>query len=384
MKNNNRITMVVVDTSVLQIANFDFLGIKSDVLPLFFNAIKEKSIMLVSHPILESEILRHIEESSICKNQKTLFNMINKNKKILELSGLDIETLTSKLEGFDAKEKLAKAFLENYSSAKKLSYSDPAIIFNKYFNAVPPFSATGDKKNEFPDAFIIQAIKDYLEKHPKERALIISNDNDWISAFGMSEQIVICNRIEEGTEKINEIDCVIDKDDIKQIYIKLIDNILEKLQVLVEEESYTLSEYEFIDDFETDNVVAQSLSGKFYPLKITRNSVLLKAKVKVDVDGHGVVFDDAQAYWDREDNCYYYRPSANLDLKNGECQLDFETLIEFDFDNPIGTSYIKSIRLTNSFDNDIYGGEVKLETIYEEDNCEADRLDALEEFYKRK
>jgi hypothetical protein len=63
-----RITMVLVDTSAFIEANSDFIGFHSALLPSFFNAVASKKIILLTHPILEKEILKHIEDSSIYKD----------------------------------------------------------------------------------------------------------------------------------------------------------------------------------------------------------------------------------------------------------------------------------------------------------------------------
>jgi hypothetical protein len=58
----------------------------------------------------------------------------------------------------------------------------PAKVFNRYFSEAAPFESSKGKnrKSEFPDAFMLEAITEFfLEK--KERAYIVTNDSDWMT-----------------------------------------------------------------------------------------------------------------------------------------------------------------------------------------------------------
>ena len=65
MSVDERITTILVDTCAFRDANSDFIGISSMLLPSFFSVIKEKDILLLTHPILEREIEKHIEDSGM-------------------------------------------------------------------------------------------------------------------------------------------------------------------------------------------------------------------------------------------------------------------------------------------------------------------------------
>ena len=58
----------------------------------------------------------------------------------------------------------------------------PTSVFDRYFAEAPPFeySKRKNRKSEFPDAFMLEAITKYfIEK--KERSYIVTNDSDWKS-----------------------------------------------------------------------------------------------------------------------------------------------------------------------------------------------------------
>ncbi len=54
------------------------------------------------------------------------------------------------------------------NSDKKQSRKKSADVFSLYFNGMPPFAPSGNKKNEFPDAFVFYGAKKYLENHPND------------------------------------------------------------------------------------------------------------------------------------------------------------------------------------------------------------------------
>ena len=65
MNEENRITLILIDTCAFREANSDFPGIVKSLLPSFFSTVDEKGIALLTHPVLENEIRKHIEDSSI-------------------------------------------------------------------------------------------------------------------------------------------------------------------------------------------------------------------------------------------------------------------------------------------------------------------------------
>lgn len=56
MNEENRITLILIDTCAFRDANSDFPGIVKSLLPSFFSTADEKGITLLTHPVLENEI----------------------------------------------------------------------------------------------------------------------------------------------------------------------------------------------------------------------------------------------------------------------------------------------------------------------------------------
>jgi PIN domain-containing protein len=78
-------------------------------------------------------------------------------------------------------------------------------IFSKYFANEPPFS-TGRKKDEFADAFAIEAIRDRAAHLSGTQMVVVSNDNDWLEALGDDDSIVFRQTIAEALQHIRKLD----------------------------------------------------------------------------------------------------------------------------------------------------------------------------------
>lgn len=64
---SNMIDAVIIDTSALEAKQFDFLGITSEVVPAFYDLLRQKDIKLLSHPVLQGEVKKHILFSDLIK-----------------------------------------------------------------------------------------------------------------------------------------------------------------------------------------------------------------------------------------------------------------------------------------------------------------------------
>lgn len=81
--------------------------------------------------------------------------------------GVSAEELSEKLSKLDMAKRLNDSFDSFYQHATAVPNVDAKEIFSDYFNALPPFSPTGNKKAEFPDAFILKGVKVYCAQNPQ-------------------------------------------------------------------------------------------------------------------------------------------------------------------------------------------------------------------------
>ena len=110
---NNRITLVLVDTCAYRDANSDFPGIIKRLLPSFFSTLKEKGIVLLTHPVLENEICKHIEDSGLFKDYQALVTQLNRcNETLMYLQCCD-DKLFSKICEIDIKEQIVESYRQH-------------------------------------------------------------------------------------------------------------------------------------------------------------------------------------------------------------------------------------------------------------------------------
>ena len=301
MSVDERITTILVDTCAFRDANSDFIGISSMLLPSFFSVIKEKDILLLTHPILEREIEKHIEDSGIYKDYQSLVSHINKCKDVLRYANCCDEELFSKIADYNIKNQTFRAYKKYYKNAVKLDYPNPELIFELYLLSKPPNASTGKKKCEFPDAFVIEATKQYINEHPNDVLLVVSKDNDWVKSFWGVDNVIMCESIVEAIKKINSIESILSEDMLIKIFKGAYTEILSEAQRCAELEDYYLDDYELYEELEIDSVKVVKVEDSFVPLKISRDMILIKTIANVRVAGYGENFDEDRSGRDKED-----------------------------------------------------------------------------------
>ena len=100
------------------------------------------------------------------------------------------EDLIRRLDEINMEKSLIDKFDFFYKRAISVPYVSAQEVFYDYFNSAPPFSVTGNKKSEFPDAFILKGITEYCKNNANSTVLVISNDTDWKRALENNKQIV--------------------------------------------------------------------------------------------------------------------------------------------------------------------------------------------------
>lgn len=347
MNNNNRITLVLVDTCAFRDTNSDFLGIHKALLPSFFETVEEKGIILLTHPVLDNEVKKHIVDSSLYREYQSLNDHIRKCHEVLKHFECSDDALFSKIGDISIQDKLFDAYQHCYRNAIHLDFGNPSAVFELYFSGKPPFAVSGKKKNEFPDAFVFEAAKQHVENHPNDVLLIVSKDNDWKTAFGSLDNVIICDSVSEAQVKISQIDSILSPEMITQIFRGAYQEMLSDAQLHVECECFELSDYETITELDIETVKIENISDIITPLKITRDSLLLSTDVRVKVSGHAEVFDEDNSIWDSVDREYLYTAYADIDFQDAEVIVECEVLISFDFDNPEDTAQVISFKLLN-------------------------------------
>jgi hypothetical protein len=98
------------------------------------------------------------------------------------------------------------------TNAKILPIDDipPKAVFERYFRAKPPFSESGDKKSEFPDAFAAAALQKWCEEVPGRKLFVVSLDRDWRLTCKEVKRFIHIRKLDELLEKFADSEVVAD------------------------------------------------------------------------------------------------------------------------------------------------------------------------------
>lgn len=214
---NCKIDAVMIDTSAYHKNQCDFEGITNSIIPMLLHLMKANNIKLLTHPVLEEEIRKHIGESELVTRVGHLQMALRKYNRQLQLVDISVEELSEKLSKLDMAKRLSDSFDSLYQGATAVPYVEAKEIFSDYFNARPPFSQTGNKKAEFPDAFILKGLTKYCFENPDSTILVISDDPDWMHTLEKNEHIVLKDSLSAAMVFLwEQLD---DKSDLYQILI---------------------------------------------------------------------------------------------------------------------------------------------------------------------
>lgn len=380
-----KIDAVMIDTSAYHKNQCDFEGVTNSIIPMLLHLLAANEIVLLTHPILESEIKKHIKESELVTRIGNLQTSLKKYNRQLQMIGVSAEELTEKLNKLGMEKKLSYCFDSFYENATAVPYVDAKEVFNDYFNARPPFSSTGNKKAEFPDAFILKGIKEYCKKNPNSTILVISDDSDWARTLEHHTQILVRNSLEEAMVLLwEQLD---DKSDLYQMLISKMDlEIRSEIENAALREAFCIEEIDVAEDVEVDSISVVAIDEEIVPLDVTSHSALLQITTVLSATGYADVFDENRSVWDSEDQCYYFCAYTHLDFRNATANVDCEISIEFSDDGSLSNIKLASVKLLNKWDISLNLDEAEVEetdtTDYGEDDFLAEQAEAAEEFYK--
>ncbi len=172
--------IIFLDTSVFETENF-FKGHK---IRQLFELAKNNKIELKLTRVNYNEIIQRLNENihksltafkranSILNGEGKLLKNVEAFQDCYTYPHIDTEKILEEL-----RIKLDSLIKECSIEIVEIDKSNSIDVFNAYFENKAPFSS-GDKKNEFPDAFSLSIIKEWTKKNRKN-AYLVSNDKDF-------------------------------------------------------------------------------------------------------------------------------------------------------------------------------------------------------------
>lgn len=201
---------VFLDTEPFKALALDF---SSNNLKRLIRLAKEGELQLILTDVTEQEIRNHIDDyakkafKQIRDCQKTA--RIVKNLLTPEcfkaLSSIDEERLRGEMQSEFSRFLQAAA-----AQILLIDHVSPKAVFEKYFRSQPPFSESGNKKCEFPDAFAAAALQAWCETVPGRKLYVVSRDRDWERTCKETTSFIHVGELNELLEKYADVEVVAD------------------------------------------------------------------------------------------------------------------------------------------------------------------------------
>ena len=136
------------------------------------------------------ETTAHLEEA-VRNLRTTLRKAISDARRLLPDILLLFESEDcDKIDPGDIAKNSVKRFLSDIRAEEVgVDFADLKDVERRYFDNLPPFAGSGDKKHEFPDAIALSSIEGWAKTKGK-RVLAVSNDKGWLSYSSESIKVV--------------------------------------------------------------------------------------------------------------------------------------------------------------------------------------------------
>lgn len=310
--------LVFIDTNAYEKKNYQF---GQYVLGRLQELVEEERIHLLITDVTRKEIDSHLKRKSeeaaskIKKIQKDA--MFLRNTPDLDCHGIFTAVKSDQI--YDVISEKFDDFVENgYVETIDVSTVNPQVVFDAYFNSLPPFDKES-KKHEFPDAFALEAIKKVsLERG--HSAYIVSSDSDMKSFCEQEDNFIYLENVDDL------IDLIVRSDKAFEEPAKFADEVFEQLLEQIKADAMqALEDGEFnYDDADPFDEVINSIEINSVNVEKKSLQNVDAERAEYEVEFEVVVTADyrVSAYdrspWDPEDKRYVFVLSNESTVKHKE------------------------------------------------------------------
>lgn len=214
--------------------------------------------------------------------------------------------------GKDVVEGKALKLLENFKLKMNAyiipnSYcTDVDDVFRKYFDKKKPFGS-GKKKDEFPDAFIIQTLETYCKKNALKKVLVLTDDKDYVGVSSCFEIISDYKQYVSGKiatkKEFEEVTSLLFKKDVEYLQTQWQNEIKEMLY-----DDCTYAEYcnyDEISDVTIASCEVELEKNELYVINNNEEYIELEVLPCVSFKVELVYYDTSEASYDKEFDEWY-------------------------------------------------------------------------------
>ena len=284
---------------------------------------KETIYLLITNVVM-GEVSEHIKENvqAFAEDQKQLAHKAGCIRNIPEL--IDI---IRKIDVDAAHEKAQQAFQTflEHTKCEILSSNDinNDALLADFFAHRFPFEDHIKKAAEFKDAFIVYALRKYVEENDV-KIYVVSADTGLRESFFGDNRFLLFSKSDDLFAYITKIVEVIPAENAKLIQQFIDDpDTFEQLVNRIEDAIYSSGVW--IEDAEDDADV-EAIEVKCITLSylddLSDNVLPIHIGVKVRLTVDYTCIDEDNSYWDKEDGAYLFMATSHLRLMK-QMQLDF-------------------------------------------------------------
>jgi hypothetical protein len=177
-----------IDTNIFRETGYSF----DKGLPAQLAQFSDSPVKVVVSEIVHREMKRHIAEivgkaraalekglKEVQQEMGSSEGAVTRARKAILTSETDEEVAQRRLEAFYERCEVTVLPAHTVTSRE---------VLERYFNQEPPFSETGDKKHEFPDAYALMSVEKWAAENDF-KVLVVSHDKGWKEFCAKSERL---------------------------------------------------------------------------------------------------------------------------------------------------------------------------------------------------
>ena len=255
-------------------------------------SLKDTPVRVVITDVVRNELIKHTT-----RFYQDLINKNNDSNRKNHEHGL-IENIPDKIVQHKEANEFAIKKIDEYLAALGCATIDINAIslvevMDRYFKSEPPFSKSGDKKNEFPDAVSLLALQHFATAN-SYRILAISGDKDWQRFADDVQYLDLVKEVSDGLDLINKhredaykvveaIMAPVFKGDAEEIYSqmddRLSDAILREFPYITADSSFYFEANDLTLEYNSFNLI----DDNFKILEISNNLEYFQIEVEAIV-----------------------------------------------------------------------------------------------------
>jgi hypothetical protein len=282
---------IFLDTQVFEAASFNF---KMTALVSLVEQVQKGTVRLILTDITVREVKARIEK--VVAAQLEGITKFKRNARVLRSSALPEAKAVLDLDEQKVVADLHQQFDEFLRESKSEIIDTSALpagpVFEQYFAGKPPFGS-GDKKSEFPDAFVVEA----LGKWAKENGalFVISGDEPFRDACRAHDRVYASAKLSTLLDRIM-FDAAIGAF-IREQTLERIDDIREQAKEEFQDRMYNVD-----DEWGDAEMVVQSLELEGEPeiLEADEDSATVEVHFQGKFDAHLSYDDSSSGVYDSE------------------------------------------------------------------------------------